>query len=284
MRRTTTLAVLTTIGLCAGTAPALADDIWGGTNCNQSPSPVCDVSAGIRPDHSTGHGHNNPSGNDVSGNDVSGDDGFGCRYVPVDGQPPEGQHKESGGWFMVLCSPDGKDPDSHGPVWIPAGAQRPATPSPEQVAQIARKRLQMPRPTISASPGGTQLVNLPTWLWLSNGWTPVSATASVPGVSVTAVAKPVSVTWSMGDGSSVTCATAGTPYTTNRDPKSTSPDCGHTYRKSSAGQPADAFSVTATVNWTVTWSGAGQTGAFPNMTTSAVAALRVAESQGIAAG
>ena len=279
MRRTTTLAVLATVGLCAGTVPAVADDIWGGTNCNQSPSPVCDVSAGTRPDHSTSHGHNN-----TSGNDASGDEGFGCRYIPVDGQPPAGQQKESGGWFMVLCSPDGKDPDSHGPVWVPAGAQRPATPSPEQVAQIARKRLQMPRPSISASPGGTQLVNLPTWLWLSGGWTPVSATASVPGVSVTAVAKPVSVDWSMGDGGSVTCSTSGTPYTADRDPKSISPDCGYTYRKSSAGQPADAFSVTATVNWTVTWSGAGQAGTFPNMSTSAVVALRVAESQGIAAG
>lgn len=278
MRRTTTLAALATAGLCAGATPTLADDLWGVTSCSQSPSAVCEISAGVLPDHTSSHGHN------TSGNDASGDEGFGCHHVPVDGQPPQGQQEESGGWFMVLCSPDGKDPDSHGPIWIPAGAQRPATPSPEQVAQIARKQLRMPRPTISASPGGTQLVNLPTWLWLSDGWTPTSATASVPGVSVTAAAKPLSVTWSMGDGNSVTCSTSGTPYTAVRDPKSQSPDCGYTYRKSSAGQPAEAFPVTAKVNWTVTWSGAGQAGTFPNMTTSATVALQVAESQGIAAG
>lgn len=279
MRRTTTLVALTAVGMCVGVATAQADDdLWGGASCSQSPSPICDVVASARPNRPSSHGHNSNS------NPASADEGFGCRYVPVDGQPPEGKSKESGGWFMVLCSPDGKDPDSHGPIWIPAGAQRPQTPSPEQVAQIARKRLQMPRPTISASPGGTQLVNLPTWLWLSTGWTPTSATASVPGVSVTAVAKPASVTWSMGDGGSVTCSTSGTPYTADRNPKSPSPDCGYTYRASSAGQPADEFPVTATVNWTVTWSGAGQSGIFPNMTTSAAAVLRVAESHGIATG
>lgn len=280
MHRMSALAVFTAVGLCVGTVPALADDVFGGTTCSQATSAECDVTAGTRPaGQSSNQGHDNPGSTEAPGND-----GFGCRHVPVDGQPPEGQQKESGSWYMVLCSPDGKDPDSHGPIWIPAGAQRPAPPSPEQVAQIARKRLQMPRPAISASPGGTQLVNLPTWLWLSNGWMPVSATASVPGVSVTAVAKPVSVTWSMGDGGSVICRSSGTPYTADRDPKSLSPDCGYTYRRSSAGQPAEAFPVTATVNWTVTWSGAGQAGVFPDMTTVAAVTLRVAESQGIATG
>ena len=47
---------------------------------------------------------------------------------------------------------------------------------------------------------------------------------------------------------------------------------------------SSATRVTATVNWTVTWSGAGQGGTFPNMTTSASVAFRVAESQGIATG
>ena len=87
-----------------------------------------------------------------------------------------------------------------------------------------------------------------------------------------------------GDGGSVICRSSGTPYTADRDPKSLSPDCGYTYRRSSAGQPAEAFPVTATVSWTVTWSGAGQAGVFPDMTTVAAVTLRVAESQGIATG
>ncbi|WP_245778108.1 hypothetical protein [Lentzea xinjiangensis] len=100
-------------------------------------------------------------------------------------------------------------------------------------------------------------------------------------MSVTAVAKPTSVIWTMGDGSTVTCAGAGTPYKAGTDPKAPSPDCGHVYRRSSASQPGLAYSVTATVYWTVTWSGAGQGGTFPDMTTTGTATFRVAESQAL---
>jgi hypothetical protein len=180
---------------------------------------------------------------------------------------------------MVVCSPDGKDPLTHGPVFVPAANGQPAL-SPEQVAQMARNRLWLPAPNISANPVGEQLVNLPTWLWVST-WHPVSATAAVPGVSVTAIATPTSVSWSMGDGTVVTCAGPGTPFRPGGDPTAPSPTCGHTYGISSANQPRHAFSVTATVHWTVTWSGAGQSGTFPDLTTTGNAAFRVAESQAL---
>ena len=63
----------------------------------------------------------------------------------------------------------------------------------------------------------------------------------------------------MGDGSKVVCHTAGTPYQASYGKKA-SPDCGHVYTKSSAGQPGDQFTVTAISDWVVTWAGAGQTG------------------------
>jgi hypothetical protein len=85
----------------------------------------------------------------------------------------------------------------------------------------------------------------------------------------------------MGDGATVTCTGAGTPFQPGTDPKAPSPTCGHTYRTSSASQPGQAFPVTATVHWTVTWSGAGQGGTFPDMTTTGNAAFRVAESQAL---
>lgn len=194
----------------------------------------------------------------------------------------------SGAWYVYKCTGAGnRDALYRPPVWIsdgqqPGGAQ---LPSPAELAAQARSQLRLPAPTIQANPGGDQLVNLPTWLWLDrSGWGEVSATASVPGVAVTAVAKPTSVTWSMGDGGSVTCSGPGTPFPVGGDPRSGSADCGYTYRTSSAGQRGEAFPVTATVNWTVTWSGAGQGGVFPNMTTSATVAFRVAESQGISTG
>jgi hypothetical protein len=180
---------------------------------------------------------------------------------------------------MVLRSADGKN--HQGPIWIPAGGNAAPILSPAQVAEMAHKRLRLPNPRISANPVGDQLVNLPTWMWLSSGWGPVSATASVPGVSVTATATPTSVTWSMGDGSTVTCTGAGTPFWAGGDPKAPSPDCGHTYRTSSATQVGQAFPVAATVQWTVTWAGAGQGGTFPGLTTTGNAAFRVAEAQAL---
>ncbi|WP_409497271.1 hypothetical protein [Amycolatopsis sp. cmx-11-12] len=196
-------------------------------------------------------------------------------------QPP------SGAWYVYKCTGPGfADALYRPPVWIADGQPGPAPlPSPAELAAQARNQLRLPTPKIKANPAGDQLVSLPTWMWLDpSSWGDVSATAAVPGVSVTAVAKPTSVTWSMGDGGSVTCTGPGSPFPAGANPKSASPDCGYTYRTSSAGQRAEAFPVSATVNWTVTWSGAGQGGTFPTMTTTGNAAFRVAESQGIATG
>jgi len=98
---------------------------------------------------------------------------------------------------------------------------------------------------------------------------------------VTATATPTSVVWSMGDGSTVTCTGAGTPFHPGTAPTASSPDCGHTYRTSSASQAGQAFPVSATVHWGVTWAGAGQGGVFPDLTTTGNTAFRVAESQAL---
>ncbi len=283
LRRIGVLVGLTISGLLCMALPALADDDdgWGSTDCQQIPRPSCEIGAGKggTPSSGPGGGTGTPVGGGGDGGDGS-DPYPRCRYVEVDYQDPGGQPAESGAWYMVVCSPDGKDPWTHGPVFVPDGENGQPAPSPEQVAQMARNRLRLPAPTIAANPVGDQLVNLPTWLWLST-WQPVSATASVPGVSVTAVATPTLVSWSMGDGAVVTCAGPGTPFRPGGDPRAPSPDCGHTYRTSSANQPGHAFPVTATVHWTVTWSGAGQSGTFPDLTTTGNAAFRVAESQAL---
>jgi hypothetical protein len=59
----------------------------------------------------------------------------------------------------------------------------------------------------------------------------------------------------------VTCQGAGTPYTSADNPAAASPDCGHTYTSSSAGQPGGPFQATATITWDVTWQGARGAGA-----------------------
>ncbi|MFM9615794.1 hypothetical protein [Streptomyces niveiscabiei] len=197
---------------------------------------------------------------------------------PKPGQP--------GAWYVYKCAAGGvRDALYRPPVWIPDGQQLDGgapQPSPAQLAQVAREQLRLPSPRIETSPVGEQLVQLPTWLWLDQeAWGAVSATASVPGVSVTAVARPTSVVWDLGDGNTVTCNGPGTPYAKGMDPKSPSPDCGYTYRASSAGEPGEAYAVSATVEWTVTWSGAGQSGVFPGLTTTSTASFPVAESQAL---
>ena len=203
-------------------------------------------------------------------------------FRPVQAQPGQGP----GAWYLYQCSGPGfTDTLYRTPIWISDGQQPGAPlPSPAQLAQIARSQLRLPGPTIATNPAGDQLVTLPTWLWLSSGWEQQSATASVPGVSVTAVARPTSLMWSMGDGLTVTCHSGGTPFPAGNDPKASSPDCGHIYRVSSAGQPNNAYPVSATVHWSITWSGAGQSGTFPDMTTTATTAFRVVESQALNTG
>lgn len=194
---------------------------------------------------------------------------------------------QGGGWYTYRCSGPGfRDGLYRAPVWIPDGqAAGAAVPSPEELAQQARSQLRLPVPGIVSDPAGTKLVNLPTWLWLDRGsWGAQSATASVPAASVTATATPTSVAWSMGDGAELTCIGPGTPFPAGADPQSASPDCGHTYHRSSAGAPGQAFRASATVRWTVTWSGMGTAGTFPDMTTSASAAFRVAEAQALGTG
>lgn len=183
-------------------------------------------------------------------------------------QDPAGE--SSGSWYVYQCSgPDGvRDGLYRPPVFIPDDQAPPggsaSAPSPEQLARQAYSQLRLPSPSIAASPEGPQLVRLPTWLWIENGWEPVSATASVPGVSVTATAKPTKVQWSMGEGGSRTCDGPGTPYSSDRNPRSASPDCGYTYRRASGD---GGFRVTATVSWSVSWSGAGESGTFDDLST-----------------
>ncbi len=195
---------------------------------------------------------------------------------------------QGGAWYVYQCSgPGSRDALFRAPVWIVDGQAPGAAPvpSPQQLAEQARSQLRLPSPMIASSPAGKQLVRLPTWLWLNRAmWQPHLATATVPAVSVTATATPTSVSWSTGDGTTVSCTGPGTPFPAGGAAQAASPDCGHTYQRSSAGNPGERFAITATVSWRVTWAGGGATGAFPDLTTSVAASLRVAEAQALGTG
>jgi hypothetical protein len=135
------------------------------------------------------------------------------------------------------------------------------------VAQLAIKRMNLSAINIGIAPkpgpNSVGLVGMPVWMWVRNPdahtYGPATATASAGGISVTATARIIEITWDMGDGTQVVCKTAGTHYKPEYGWKN-SPDCGYTYKLSSAREPGQAYAVTATSIWVITWAGAGQTG------------------------
>ncbi|MFF3909787.1 hypothetical protein ACFYZJ_28290 [Streptomyces sp. NPDC001848] len=152
------------------------------------------------------------------------------------------------------------------------------------VAQQAVQRLELPKPVIRTSPREdfVQVVHVPTWLWVEHStWGPVSASASVEGVTVTATARPRKAVWSMGEGGQVVCLGPGTPYLDAYDPKVSSPDCGYTYRRASLSAPGGAYTVSVQVTWDVEWHGGGQAGVVPGLVMTAQRQLVVDEVQAV---
>jgi hypothetical protein len=95
-------------------------------------------------------------------------------------------------------------------------------------------------------------------------------------LTVTAHAQVKAVDWSLGDGNTVRCEGAGTPYDKSMGIKD-SPDCGHRYKKSSRTFAKCMYPVTATTEWDITWqSTLGDTGQIA-MTQQADTQLRIAE-------
>lgn len=201
-----------------------------------------------------------------------------------------------GGWYSVTCTDVATGAQVTQTEWVPDQAGAPQAPAnPYDVALSAERAITLPKPMVSTDPAGTAVVNLPTWLWIDASlWHPQSVTASVGTVSATTVATPVSVSWSMGNGATLTCAGPGVPYLSGypSGPGGTEPPngCAYSYPESSAGQPSadglqnnGSFPVTASVTWQVTWTSAGIAGGgtLPSLVTSTSTRLRVEQIESI---
>lgn len=161
-----------------------------------------------------------------------------------------------------------------------AAGAGPVVVDPVALMQQARARVTVPAPQVSLSPAGDQVAQLATWLWIDPAlWTPVSASASAGTVTATVTAAPVRVRWSMGNGDEVVCDGPGRAY----GPAAGAPDCAYTYRHSSAGLAGDAFTVTATIEWALSWTAAGAAGGgdLGGVTSDATLPVRVTELQAL---
>jgi hypothetical protein len=143
--------------------------------------------------------------------------------------------------------------------------------NPQQMAEQAVKQLALQGANIGIAPkkGSMGLVGLPVWLWdikSASTWGPKSTSVSAAGITVTATAYVTQIAWDMGDGTSVTCVNAGTPYNPSYG-NSSSPDCGHTYQQTSSS--GGTFTITATSTWRVDWQAtSGQSGTIMTARTS----------------
>ncbi|MBB6000098.1 hypothetical protein [Streptomonospora salina] len=161
-----------------------------------------------------------------------------------------------------------------------------AAVDPVVVAYEARASMELPAPQMGGSPAleAEQLVGVPTWLWVDHrDWEPVSAEASVPGGSVEVTAAPTTTVWELGGDTRVECAGPGTAYDPAvHTPEAASPDCGHTFTRSSADAPGGAFPVGVEVTWNVAWSSSeGEGGELEPLTTRAQERVEVTESHGV---
>jgi hypothetical protein len=137
-----------------------------------------------------------------------------------------------------------------------------------------------PRPRTAPPPTAKQLVGVRTWLWVDPAdWQPMSATATIVGLSATVTAQPTKVIWTMGDGSTVICNGPGTPYKPTVPDTEQSSTCSHTY------QHDGTYAVRATIVWTVSWTATnGQGGTLPNVQRSTEFPLTVEQRQAVITG
>jgi hypothetical protein len=222
--------------------------------------------------------------------------------TPEQAPPPPGESAGVGAWYLctMYCPATANTGrDCFGATfWSnvpPAGI---TTYTPAQAAALLVKSFQLAGITIGMAPeekthtddlAGTApyrrtWVGIPVWLWVENPqpltFGPYSKSATLGGVTVTATAEVESVTWSSGDGQSVTCG-AGTAFdeTAMQDELATdSPTCGFRYQKTSG---TGTYTVTASSNWVVRWTGGGTDGTVAAPTVRATTQVRVGQLESV---
>lgn len=203
---------------------------------------------------------------------------------------------DGGGIYWKTCGGQSQAKYSgtgNGGIFIPPRTPGGPPANPGDLAQEALDRTPLPEPTINMAPRPEipQLVNMPTFLWVpADQWKPFTASATAGPVTSTVAAVPKRVIWDMGwdpgQADEVTCDGPGLPYDPSLSDAANPSTCRYTYPRSSAGQPGQAFTVTATVEWDTTWTvtGAAGGGGLGTVSRSSSTSVKVAELQALNVG
>jgi len=165
----------------------------------------------------------------------------------------------------------------HPPAWVAAGDPEPAVDlvSPAVLGQFASDSTRFPHGDLHWNPtrdgDAATFVGLDTWLWLGDRTSRLWVTASLGGVSATAIStfKELQVSWGVTHRGSTTCRlpSAGTPWTPDA-PDDDPGACIVHFDHSSAGEPDPSGTgprtrVVATSIWTGSWTSPDAPGDHP---------------------
>lgn len=196
--------------------------------------------------------------------------------------------------FVNKDFPPGWDSCEEPIFWVDQGDPPPANienaVTPKVLAELAYAEIRVPSTEVTLAPAAATKVNLPTWAWLDAAdFKPVSVTASVPviGISATATAKPVSLRIEPGTKDAVTYPASGVcevnndrigqPYAKGKADQT--PPCGVRYLRSSGN---GTYPLQATITWEIDWTGSGgASGDLPDGTFGATQDVVVQEIQAV---
>ena len=194
---------------------------------------------------------------------------------------------QPGAWYSVTCDDVATGAQVTQTIWVTKPPVTAPPVDPRVLALQAERSINLPAPAIRLDPSGSSVVGLATWLWIDpTVWQDRAVTASAGSVSATAVARPIGVAWSTGDGGTQTCGGPGSVYDPALPSSWQSTYCSHTYARTSIGQPSPdedpdhgQYVVAATIEWAVSWTAVGAPGGgqLPTLYTTSTAPLRVVQ-------
>ncbi|MER6059354.1 ATP/GTP-binding protein [Streptomyces albidoflavus] len=288
LRRGLTIAATTLALSTAMTHTAAADGGKGNAESCETVFICVDVGIPGRPGSGGGGSGPAPDKGSGTGEKAADKEPPGCVYQRMEPQPPAdswmwaGHKPGDGAIYEAVCQGERDEEEFAMTIWSADPPEATVNPAVLAREAVDKMLLRGPEIGITPKPGGKGVVGMPVYMWTARGaetYGPNTASASAGGITVTATAKVAKIEWQMGDGTTVTCTTPGTPYKAEYG-KKPSPDCGHRYTKPSSTTASGDYHVTATSTWDIDWqvNGGGASGEMTEIRDSAVD-ITVAEVQ-----
>ncbi len=175
----------------------------------------------------------------------------------------------------------------------PAPPSSPATPVAVAEGAYGQLIATLPDPEVVSSPplDKSAIITFPTFVEVGN-WSPVTATETAAGLTVTITGTPSAMTYTPGEPASapVACPGPGVPYDPFGGPlaaQAANPAActwPYAHRTGAEGRP-EAWTASVSVTWAVTWSASsGESGSFADVVTTTSWPRDVVEVQTVVTG